>query len=146
VTFRNYYLDRHKKNIYDETNFQGFVLDCMGETILPDREKRLLGEARKKAGKPYNYKYDPSVSKPPNKYTFANSSGNQIIKDSQLKLKKENLSKNFLNDYEESESENETEEIKELQTSEITTDAIDTSEQINSLDTTETSDETDISK
>jgi hypothetical protein len=146
VTFRNYYLEKNKKSIYDDTIFQGFVLDCMGETILPDREKRLLGEARKKAGKPYNYKYEPSVSKPPGKYTFANSSGNKIIKDSQLKLKKENLTKNLLDEFEEIESSESSEENKEIQTSEIITDTVNTSEQLNSLDTTETSDETDISK
>lgn len=143
VTFRNYFLETTKKNIYDDTIFQGFVLDCMGETILPDREKRLMIEMKKKLGKPYMFKYDPSVSKPPGKYTFANSSGNEITKESQLRLKKENLTKDFMSELEEDEEEN----IKDISTSQITTsELVDSSEQLNTLDSTESSDETEISK
>jgi len=97
VTFRNYYLEKNKETIYSESIFQGFVIECMGETLAPDRERRLVIEARKKLGKPYVFKYDPSISKSPTKYNFMNSSGNQINKDIQLKLKEENLVKQ-LND------------------------------------------------
>lgn len=98
VAFRNYFLETTKKTIYDDTIFQGFVIDCMGETILPDREKRLIGELRKKQGKPYTFRYDPSNNTTLGKYTFANSSGNEILKESQLKLKKENLTKGLLDE------------------------------------------------
>jgi hypothetical protein len=100
VAFRNYYLEKNKKTIYDDSIFQGFVVECMGEVMEPDRERRLLIEVRKKLGKPYVFKYDPSTSKPPGRYTFANSSGNEITKESQLKLKKENLSKQLADDLE----------------------------------------------
>ena len=100
VTFRNNYLEKHKETIYSDSIFQGFVIDCMGETLAPDRERRLVIEARKKLGKPYVYKYDPSISKMPARYKFMNSSGNQITRQSQLRLTKENLSKQLSDEFE----------------------------------------------
>ena len=148
VTFRNYFLETTKKTIYDDTIFQGFVIDCMGETILPDREKRLIGELRKKQGKPYTFRYDPSTNTTLGKYTFANSSGNEILKASQLKLKKENLTKGLLDELSLEEEGENINIITDTNTTlkEETTDYVDTSEQINSLDSTESSEETDISK
>jgi hypothetical protein len=103
VAFRNYYLETKKKTIYSDTVFQEFVIDCMGETISPDRERRLVIEIRKKLGKPYVFKYDPNVSKKVGHYVFMNSSGNQITKDSDMKLKKENLSKKIMDELEDEE-------------------------------------------
>jgi hypothetical protein len=100
VLFRNYYLETNKATIYDDTVFQGFVVECMGEAVLLDRERRLLNEVRKKLGKPFSYKFDPSISKIPRKYSFANSSGNEITNSFKLKLKKENLTKNLLDEIE----------------------------------------------
>lgn len=39
VSFRKYYFSQNKKTLYDDTIFEGFVIDCKGETIPPDREK-----------------------------------------------------------------------------------------------------------
>ena len=95
VSFRKYYFSQNKKTLYDDTIFEGFVVDCKGETIPPDREKRMLIQARKKLGKPPIYRYEPGVSKQPSSYYFANSSGNEIKNDKNLKLKKENIGKKF---------------------------------------------------
>lgn len=100
VSFRKYYFSQNKKTLYDDTIFEGFVIDCKGETIPPDREKRILIQARKKLGKPLIYRYEPGVSKQPGSYYFANSSGNEIKNDKNLKLKKENIGKKFEDDLE----------------------------------------------
>lgn len=86
VLFRDTYLKKHSKSIYDDTIFQSFVIDCTGEIIPPDRERRLRIEVKKKLGKPYIYKYDPSVSKNGGSFIFLNSSGNRINNNANLKL------------------------------------------------------------
>jgi hypothetical protein len=94
VLFRNYFLSKHKLTIYDPSIFQGFVIECIGQTIQPEREKRLQMDAKRKKGKPVLFRYDPSVSKTPPKFIFANSSGNPIIKDAYLQLLEKNLNPN----------------------------------------------------
>ena len=91
VLFRNYWLETNNENIYSDSLFQSFVVECMGETILPDREKRLIYETRKKIGKAFIYKYEAGVSAHPGQYNFLNSSGNQINRDVNLRLVKENI-------------------------------------------------------
>ena len=93
VSFRKYYLEKINKTLYDDTIFEGFVVECKGETISPEREKRMLIQVRKKLGKPLVYRYEPGISKNTSQYYFANSSGNQINNDKNLKLKKENIGK-----------------------------------------------------
>lgn len=95
VSFRKYYFETHNLTLYDASIFEGFVTDCKGETIPPDREKRLLIQARKKLGKVPIYRYEPGVSKQPGSYYFTNSSGNQIRNDKNLKLREENLGKDY---------------------------------------------------
>ena len=86
VLFRDTYLKKHSKTIYDDTIFQSFVIECTGEIIPPDRERRLRIEVKKKLGKPYIYKYDPNVSKNGGTFIFLNSSGNRINNNANLKL------------------------------------------------------------
>lgn len=86
VLFRSLYLKTHGKTIYDDTVFQSFVIECTGEVIPPDRERRLRIEIKKKLKKPYIYKYDPSISKSGGSYIFLNSSGNRINNNANLKL------------------------------------------------------------
>lgn len=93
VSFRKYYFEKNSITLYDDSIFEGFVVNCKGETIPPDREKRMLIQARKKSGKPAIYRYEPGVSKGSTQYYFANSSGNEIRNDKNLKLKQENLGK-----------------------------------------------------
>lgn len=100
VSFRKYYLTQNNITLYDSSIFEGFVVDCKGETIPPDREKRMLMQARKKLGKPPIYRYESGVSKQPGSYYFANTSGNEIRNLSNCKLKEENLGKKFEDDFE----------------------------------------------
>jgi hypothetical protein len=86
VQFRDTYLKKYSKTIYDDTIFQSFVIECTGEIIPPDRERRLRIEVKKKLGKPYIYKYDPVVSKNGGSFIFLNSSGNRINNKANLKL------------------------------------------------------------
>jgi hypothetical protein len=149
VTFRNNFLEKNKKTIYDDSIFQGFVIDCMGEPVFLDRERRLLIEIRKKLGKPYTFKYEPSSSKIPKKFSFPNSSGNEITNDAKLKLKKENLDKQLIDDLEGDEIENTDSEDKgnnkstQTETETETETESDSIIQINSLETTETTDGTE---
>lgn len=95
VSFRKYYFAQNNITLYDSSIFEGFVIECKGEIIHPDREKRLLIQARKKLGKPAIYKYESGVSKYPSSYYFTNSSGNEIKNVKNLKLKNENIGKKF---------------------------------------------------
>jgi hypothetical protein len=95
VAFRKYYFAQNNITLYDTSIFEGFVIDCKGETIPPDREKRMLIQARKKLGKPPIYRYEPGVSKQSGSYYFANTSGNEIRNEKNHKLKGENLGKKF---------------------------------------------------
>ena len=106
VTFRNYYLEIKNFSIYSDSIFQGFVVECIGETVLPERERRLVIEVRKKLGKPYVYKYEAGVSKNPGNYVFLNSSGNPINLESNKKLLIENLNKKLIDDLEGEEKSN----------------------------------------
>lgn len=63
-------------------------------------EKKNINSSQKKLGKPLIYRYEPGVSKQPGSYYFANSSGNEIKNDKNLKLKKENIGKKFEDDLE----------------------------------------------
>jgi hypothetical protein len=103
VLFRNYYFSINKLSLYDETIFQSFVIDCIGDYILPERERRLVIEARKKLGKPYIFKYEPGNSKNIGKYLFLNSSGNPINKKQNFKLTEENRNTNFMDELEKEE-------------------------------------------
>ena len=121
VNFRKYYFGEQKKTLYDDTIFEGFVVECKGESIPPDREKRMLIQLRKKLGKPSIYRYEPGVSKQPSQYYFSNSSGNEIKNNKNLKLKNENIGKKFEDELElnlDTNSEiEETEKIEEIEES-----------------------------
>ena len=85
---RNYYLSSNKKTYLDNTVFKEFIVNCIGETIQPERQKRLLIENRKKKNKRYNFTYEPDngIRDPESIYIFANSSGNAINNPKNLKL------------------------------------------------------------
>jgi hypothetical protein len=59
ITARNDYFQKNKKNIFDNTIFKDFVVECIGEGIHPDREVGLKMEARRKKNKKAYYMYDP---------------------------------------------------------------------------------------
>ena len=93
VSFRKHYFTKTKQTLYDDTIYEGFVINCKGETISPEREKRLLIQQRKKSGKHGIYRYEAGISKHPTQYYFANSSGNAIKNKINFKLTLENLNK-----------------------------------------------------
>lgn len=89
IDMRNFYFEEHKKNFLDDTHFKEFVVKCIGETIQPDRQRRLLIESRKKKNKRYTFTYEPDngVKEPASiHYEFANSSGNAINNPKNLRL------------------------------------------------------------
>lgn len=84
---RNYYFNKYKKTIYDNTIFGEFIMECKGIPITPERERQLIIESRKKRNKKYIFSYDPNETTPEEiNYIFSNSSGNPIrnIKNLQL--------------------------------------------------------------
>lgn len=113
VSFRKYYFNQNKKTLYDDTIYEGFVINCKGETITPERERRILIQVRKKLGKPGIYRYEAGVSKHPSQYYFMNSSGNIIKNQSNLKLTEENLNKKIEDEMENEESSEQQKEQKE---------------------------------
>lgn len=85
---RNYYFDKTKKTILDESLFKDFVIDCIGDTITPDRQRKLMIEARKKKNKRLSFRYEPDegIKEPESNFYFANGSGNAINNHKNLKL------------------------------------------------------------
>lgn len=88
IEMRDYYLNKTNSTIFSDTLFQDFVLNCIGETITPERERHLLIESRKKKNQKYIFSYSPESDKKEaeSKYMFANSSGNPVNKQKNLKL------------------------------------------------------------
>lgn len=89
MDFRKYYLDSQKKKILDKSIFEEFVIDCVGATMTPERERRLLSEIRRKKNKRISFLYDPSsegIKEPVTTYIFQNSSGNRIKNPKNMKL------------------------------------------------------------
>jgi hypothetical protein len=89
VSFRDYYFKVNNLTLYDDSTFEGLVIDCIGKTIDPEIERKIMIKERKKQGKPLVFRYEPGQSKEVKEstYIFQNSSGNQIKNDSKLKLK-----------------------------------------------------------
>ena len=87
--FRNNYMKKNNKNIFDDTIFQEFAVNCIGKAIPPERERQKLIEYRKKKGKKLSTSYKPEDGKQsPPKYVFANTSGNPINNDKKRILNK----------------------------------------------------------
>jgi hypothetical protein len=90
LTIRNYYLKTSKKTIFDSSLFQEFIVECVGDTILPSRAKRLLIEKRKGKRMAYTYTYYPATDtfRDPKDitYKFANTSGNVVKSSKDFKI------------------------------------------------------------
>lgn len=88
ISAKNYYLKINKKNILDNTPFRDFIVDCMGHSVDPERERLIKYETRRNKGKKSYFMFDPSkdVKTTDINYTFSNYSGNEIrnSKNSQL--------------------------------------------------------------
>ncbi len=88
IEMRKFYFTRNKKNMLDDTVFREFETKCIGTTMQPDRQKKMLIESRKKKNKRWTFSYDPSdgIKEPESNYLFANTSGNKINNPKNLKL------------------------------------------------------------
>lgn len=88
IEMRNYYLEKNKKTLLDDTIFKSFVTETVGKIIDIMRETSISRDKKYKQGKLVIFKYDPSNPKPPPDYKFANTSGNEIRKPMNLKITK----------------------------------------------------------
>ena len=86
VKFRKYYFTKEKLTIYNDTIFESFVIQCIGKQILPNREARLIMEAKKAKGKMYMFTYVPDGTVKNINYIFPNSSGSTITNEKKLIL------------------------------------------------------------
>jgi hypothetical protein len=89
---RNKYLSFRKITVIDKSPFQDFTLKCYGIPTDPIRSALLQGLEKLKQGKRMKFRYGPSgkPGKAP-EYNFSNSSGNQILNEKYLILKKNNI-------------------------------------------------------
>jgi hypothetical protein len=82
IEMRQYYFKKNNKDIFDDTLFQEFVLNCTGDTASPTRERQERIQKKKEAGKSsYTWNYYPdgnSKKDISSNYIFANSAGGPI--------------------------------------------------------------------
>jgi hypothetical protein len=85
---RNEYLNNKKLTVIDDSPFKDFTFKCYGTPLDVKRSALLEGLRMFKQGK-RKFKYNPSgkPGKAPD-YNFANSSGNQILNEKYLIIKK----------------------------------------------------------
>ena len=90
IECRNYFFRGNARlNIFSNSYFQDFSINCIGSTLSPERERQKIIESHRQKGKRAYFKYDPSekkIEKDEIKYIFLNSSGNPVINQKNLKL------------------------------------------------------------
>ena len=86
---KNKYLNDHDLTVVDNSPFQDFTYKCFGVPSDPIRASLLQGLEKRKKGKQMKFRYGPSgkPGKAPD-FSFSNSSGNQVLNDKNLILKK----------------------------------------------------------
>ena len=86
---KNKYLDLHDITVVDKSPFQDFTYKCYGIPVNQIRSSLLEGLEKKKQGKQMKFRYGPSgkPGKVP-EFNFPNISGNQILNEKYLILKK----------------------------------------------------------
>ena len=99
VEMRNYYLEKNNKTLLDESLFKSFIAECIGETMDPIRESRLIKDKKYKEGKLVLFKYNPEKPKSAPDFKFANTSGNEILYEKNLKIKKYFNNPNLLEEF-----------------------------------------------
>jgi len=69
------------KESKDISLFKDFTLDIKGETLPPEKERQIIGEARKKNNKAYLFNYEPAhgIKEEKTTYIFSNTSGNPVV-------------------------------------------------------------------
>lgn len=83
VNIRDAYFKLHPhENVFSNSLFKEFSIECVGKTLSPELERKQLIEYRKKTGKKLTFVYEPKENqRDPSEesYLFSNSSGNKII-------------------------------------------------------------------
>ena len=90
IQLRNKYFIKTKTNIFSDTMFKDFILDCIGPDINPDHQILIKYEKRRLNNKPTMYIYDPNKQRKEEKdnFFFRNLSGNEIKNNKHLRLNK----------------------------------------------------------
>jgi len=89
IEMKKEYFKKTKQTIFDESLFQEFSIQCVGEAISPERERTIRYSKKKGQGKRANFSYDPSDSDgkgTPSDFKFSNSSGNEINNEHNFKI------------------------------------------------------------
>lgn len=88
IEMRRYYLNKHKKTVFDNTIFKEFETECIGHEIKPEIEKQERIDKRKKKGTILVFKYNPEegIKEPVSEYKFSNTSGNPVNNRSKMKI------------------------------------------------------------
>lgn len=88
IELREYYFKTNNKNIFDDSLFSDFIIECKGHTVLAKREAYLKGQQNLLDNKPYAFEYYPAKNRKNEApaYNFANTSGNLINNEKNLKL------------------------------------------------------------
>lgn len=83
------YLDKNNKTVLDTTPFMDFKFNCIGQPVDMAREEKIEIMKRKEKKQTLKFRYDPTGKdyKIPS-YIFDNVSGNQIINEKNLLIKK----------------------------------------------------------
>lgn len=88
VEMRNYYLKNTGKTLLDESLFKSYISTCIGEAVDARRENRILRDKKFKQGKLVVFRYNPEKQKAAPDFKFANTSGNEIQKSVNFKIRK----------------------------------------------------------
>lgn len=88
IEIRDYYFKKTKKNLLDDTLFQSFIAECIGKGYDPVREARDQKMKKIKQGKMAVWRYHPESPREVPDYKFANTSGNEINKNFNMKVDK----------------------------------------------------------
>lgn len=118
ILMKSFYQSESKTTIFDDTIFKDFVTNCIGTIEHPEKEQLIKYEKRRLKGKPIMYIYDPAKMKKTEDdygYFFQNISGNEIKKESNLKLS-DNVNIEDESDEIQEQEETQTQEIQEENT------------------------------
>ena len=89
ILCKNKYLEIKNKTVLDKTPFEDFIINCNGISLNPLRESFLERQNKKKKGLRPMFRYEPSEKKTNiSTFIFENTSGNLIINDKNLIIKK----------------------------------------------------------
>jgi hypothetical protein len=89
IKMKQNYFAESNTNIFDETIFKDFVTTCIGKIEHPEKQQLIKYEKRRLKGKPIMYIYDPMKTRKTEDdsgYLFQNISGNEIKRESNMKL------------------------------------------------------------